>query len=209
MPSIPHLDLSHGQVAWALSQGSAPHRSTIDALRYLRLLGVPFTQEEQGSGSGIRLSYGFDQLIECAAAMYAIRHGAKPRHVGPRIAAERTALRKLFRQAFRECPAAALEAPWIQSRGKIQPTVADERFLRLHDSSGTALGRIETMTLDEVLSLRASFGDMVERIGTEVHVLVPIKRVMLEAVAWALIAPATPAGRRPKQPLTVDSNPQR
>jgi len=199
MPSVPHLDLTYGQVAWALCHGQAPDRRTLDAMRYLRQLGVPLSAEEQGSGSGNRLSYSFDQLIEIAAALYAVRRGIKPRHAAAALVADRAAFRKLCRSQFKACPLAALEAPWVKSAGKILPTMADERFLRLHERSQTTAGRIESMSLEEVLGYQAGLGDQVERYGQTVYVLVPIRRVMLEAVAWALVAPVTPPGRKSKK----------
>ena len=56
MASIPRLALTHGQVAWALCAGQPPDQVTIDRLRYLRQLHVPFGADEVGVGRGNRLS---------------------------------------------------------------------------------------------------------------------------------------------------------
>ena len=96
-------------------------------------------------------------------------------------------------------PAPALDAEWIKSRGRIMPTtIQGEAFLRLHARS-TEAGTIKTMTLEETLNFKAALGDQAEYYGNEVHALVPVRRVMLEAVAWALVAPVTPPGRVPKR----------
>jgi hypothetical protein len=38
---IPSLNLTHGQILWALARGTRPDRRLIDQVRYLRLLGYP------------------------------------------------------------------------------------------------------------------------------------------------------------------------
>ena len=72
--------------------------------------------------------------------------------------------------------------------------IVDEIYLRLHARSAES-GAIKTMTLDEVLMFKAAIGDQLEQYGNEVHALVPLRRVMLEAVAWSEVAPVTPPGR--------------
>jgi hypothetical protein len=204
MPEIPRFKLTHGQVAWAICQGRESDDQTIDALRYLRQLGVPFTEDERGVGRGNRLHYTFDHLIECSVAMFAIRHGMKPKMAATFLTGERAILRQLYRREFRECPDAALAADWVKSRGTIRPIMQGEQFIRLHERFAAHGGKIEMMTLDEVVSYHASLGDMVERYSNRVYPLVPLKRVMLEVVAWALEAPVTPPGRAPRRDtLTV------
>lgn len=195
MPSIPHLNLTHGQVAWSLCSGRPPDRRTLDSLRYLRQLGVPFTDEELGIGRGNRLTYGFDHLTECAVAMYAIRRNMKPRKGAGFLVSEREALRQLIRGEFSKCPDTALDEPWVKSRGNIRPVDLDEYFIRLHERYADVDGKIEAMTMEEVITFEASLGDLVERYPDGVYPLVPLRRVVLEAVAWALVAPVTPPGR--------------
>ena len=198
MHSIPRLALTHGQVAWALCAGQPPDKVTLDRLRYLRQLNVPFAQDEAGGGRGNRLTYRFDHLIECAIAVWSLRRGTKPRAAAEFLIAERTGLRKFFREHFKAMPDAALTAEWVKSRGRIVPTMVDEIYLRLHARSGET-GTLKAMTLDEVLMFKAAIGDQVEQYGNEIQALVPLRRVMLEAVAWALIAPVTPPGRVPRR----------
>ena len=196
MLSIPHLQLTRGQVAWALCGGQKPDRHTLDSLRYLRLLGVPFVEEEQGVGTGNRLTYTFDHLIECAVAMYAVRRGMKPGQGAAFLVGDRQRLRKIYRKTFRDSPDGALEAPWVKSRGKTLPPLNDaEEFIRLHKNYSDLSGKIEVMTLEEVVTFQAGLGDYVERYADGVVPLVPLRRVSLEAVAWALEAPVTKPGR--------------
>jgi hypothetical protein len=195
MPEIPRFRLTHGQVAWAICQGQKPDAQTIDALRYLRQLGVPFAENERGVGRGNRQTYTFDHLVECTVAIFSIRHGMKPRDCAGYLTSERSTLRKLYRKGFRACPETALTEDWVKSRGRIRTMFTEEQFIRLHERQAFAGGKIEMMTLDEAISYNAAIGDLVERYPNRVYPLVPLKRVMLEAVAWALEAPVTPPGR--------------
>ena len=58
MASVPRLNLTHGQVAWAICAGQPPDKVTVDRLRYLRQLNIPFSEDEVGVGRGNRLSFG-------------------------------------------------------------------------------------------------------------------------------------------------------
>ena len=49
--------------------------------------------------------------------------------------------------------------------------------------------------MDEVITFGATMFDQVERYANEVVALVPLRRVMYEALAWAAFAPITPPGR--------------
>lgn len=198
MLTLPRLSLTHGQVAWAICAGQPPDKVTVDRLRYLRQLGIPFTEEEVGVGRGNRLTYGFNHLVECAIALWSIRRGTKPRAAADFLITERKGLHKLFREHFKAMPEAALTAEWVKSRGRVVPTLVDEIYLRLHARSEEG-GAIKTMTLDEVLMFKAAIGDQVEHYGNEVHALVPLRRVMLETVAWSQVAPITPPGRVAKK----------
>ncbi len=198
MPSIPRLHLTHGQVAWSICDGQVPDQRTLDAMRYLRQLGVPFDADEQGVGRGNRLTYHFDHLVECAVAMWAIRRGMKPRAAAGFLVNDRKSLRKLYRDNFRAMPEEALSADWVKSRGRSGAVMSDEQYMRLHPRYAES-GNIEMMTIDEVMTYKATPGDLIERHATEVHPLLPLRKVMLEAVAWALVAPVTPPGRVPKK----------
>jgi|SRR6185312_16161283 len=194
--SIPRLKLSLGQVAWAICDGRPPDPVTIDRLRYLRQLGVPF--EREGEGSGNRRTYGFDQLIECALAMYAIRVRYKPSEVALVQVAERKALRRRARKIFSGLKEGELTAPWIKSRGAVREVLQDEQYIRLHARFSQTPGTFETVSWAELdASPRLQFSDLIERYPDgNTRPLVPLKRVMLPAVAWALEAPETRPGRK-------------
>jgi len=194
---IDSLRLTFGQVAWALCAGTTPDQITLDRFRHLRQLGVPFAEDEQGAGSGNWQTYGFDQLIECAVGIYAIRQRFKPTDVAKIQVGDRRTLRKLARETFLSLRRPALADPWVKSRWAIKPPIlGDEQFLRLHDKVTDKSGTYDIATLEELQANPLfSFGDLVERFPNgETLPLVPLKRVMLQAVAWALDAPGTKPG---------------
>lgn len=196
MPTVPRLDLTHGQVAWAICDGQPPEQKTTDQLRYLRQLGVPFTEKELGVGRGHRLTYTYDHLIECGVAIWAMRRGIRPRLAAEFLVGDRPRLRKLYREALRQQPEGALDAPWIKSRGKIMPTHSKENFILLHKDFLDHSAHIDVMTLEEVVMFNAAMGDMVARTGQDVQPLVPLGRVAIQLVAWALEAPEVRTGPR-------------
>lgn len=190
------LKLSLGQVAWAICGGQPPDPITIDRLRYLRQLGVPF--EKEGGGSGNRRIYQFDHLIECALGIYAIRQRFKPSEVAVVQVAERKALRKFAREAFLSTARHEFESPWVKSREREWQLLSNEVFIRLHDRFSQTPGTFDVVTQAEIEAnqlLRP--GDYIERYPDgNTRALIPLKRVILPAVAWALEAPATRAGRK-------------
>ncbi len=195
MKSLPEtLHLTFGQVAWALCAGQEPDPVTIDRLRYLRQLGVPFAKE--GGGSGNRRTYGFDELVECAIALYALRKQYKPKPIAKMMVSERKILRSTAREKFTELPQGALDASWVKSRGKERVMLDGEVFLRVHDRFSETPGKFECIAIEDIFkSPDSMFGDEVETYANgEIRALVPLKRVMLIAVAWALEAPETRTG---------------
>ncbi|MDR3385590.1 MAG: hypothetical protein P4L92_00950 [Rudaea sp.] len=197
MPStIPHLQLTHGQVAWSVSLGQTPRQETIDRLRYLRQLGIPFTAKEQGQGRGNTLIYAFDHLIECGVGLFGLRRGMRPADVAEYIVPNRRDLRQAFRDAYLEQPDGALSAPWVKKRGDSRALLKIDRFLRMHDRYREPTGAIETVTFDNAVP-GAQLFDQVERYpGEEARLLLPITRMVLELVAWAQEAPEVKRGRQ-------------
>lgn len=190
----PRFSLTHGQVLYALCRGLPPAAETIDRIRYLRRLGVPFTPAELGRGRGNRLRYSFEQLIELGVALFALGRGLAPRTAAEFLIGQRAELRKLYRKAFQDQPEAALEQPWVKSRGRIVPLLAEEVFLRLHDRYAEPQGTLDILQQAEVREL----GDLVllaERYpGEEARRLLPLTRLALELVAWAAEAPEKKPG---------------
>ncbi len=194
---VDSLRLTFGQVAWALCAGNPPDPITQDRFRHLRQLGVPFAPDEQGAGSGNRQTYGFVQLFGCAVGYYAIQQRFKPKDLANVQVAERPTLRKLARDLFVETPRQTLTDPWVKSRGTIRPPMfGNEQYLRLHDKVMDRSGTYDIVTIEELQANPLfTFGDLVERFPNgETVPLVPLKRVMLQAVAWAFDAPETKPG---------------
>lgn len=90
--------LSFGQVVYAITGSTHPKGVTVDQLRYLRRLGIPFAPEE-AQGSGNRLPYTFDHLFECAVGIVALGF-LKPKDVQQIIVGHRKALRKVGRETL-------------------------------------------------------------------------------------------------------------
>jgi hypothetical protein len=196
MLTIPRLHLTHGQVAWAICDGQPPDQKTFDQLRYLRQLGVPFTETELGVGRGNRLTYHYDQLIECGVEIWAMRRGVRPRQAAEFLAGERARLRKLYRKALHDQRDGAMQQPWIKSRGRIKPTLDKDYAIPLFKGSQDGPARFDLMTMDEVMTFNASLGDIVARRGHDVQPLVPLGRLVLQLVTWALEAPELRTGPR-------------
>jgi len=199
---LPVLNLTHGQVAWALSSGQDPDQLTLDQLRYLRQLGVPFTPKEQGTGTGNPLTYDYDHYIETGVALYMVRRSMKPQDIAKVLITFRDDLRAQYREAFTVQSFRAIQAEWVKSHGRMIPMLIEERFLRLHDRYSDKPGSYEMVLPHDsadpklLADQRLQIGDTVERYpGEDARTLVPISRLVLEFVAWAQEAPAIRAGR--------------
>ena len=114
MASPLDLSLTHGQVAWALARGQPPSAPLIDQLRYLRQLGVPFSKAELGGGSGHRLRYGFNHLIELGVAVFGLERGMRPREIAWILVDHRAELRRCYRDTLAALPESAFEAEWVK-----------------------------------------------------------------------------------------------
>ena len=188
-----HLSVTHGQVAWALARGQPPSDQLIDQLRYLRQLGVPFSKAELGAGSGNRIRYGFDHLIELGVAVFGLERGMRPREVAGMLIDHRAEFRRLFRDTLAALPEDAFTAEWVKSRGAMVPFI-EEMFLRLHDRYSERPGSFELVPGDSLDALR-QFATVTERYpGSDFKTLLPITRLVLELVAWAREAPEIKPG---------------
>ena len=113
--------LSFGQVAQAICYGNTPDPETVDRLRYLRQLGIPFSESER-TGSGFRKNYTFDQLFECALAVEWIRWGGKPRHVAEAILRNRADVGDVGRKVLKGLKDEDLKRALSLKGGLHQPT---------------------------------------------------------------------------------------
>jgi hypothetical protein len=187
---VPKLSLSLGQVAWSLNFGQPPQRYLLDKLNYLRQLGIPFPKGKR-TGRGNRVIYGYNDLIECGVALYALNNGMKQVDIRKILVDQRTHMRKLYRQALREQPVAALSQDWIKSMGRIIPILLPDIFLRLHDRYSETPWKIDVIGMDDVDKEGIEYlFDPVERyISGPSRRLVSLTRLALQWTAWALEAP--------------------
>ena len=189
------LSLTHGQVAWALARGEPPSAQLIDQLRYLRQLGVPFSKAEPGSGSGNRLRYGFDHLIELGVGVFGLERGMRPREIAQILVDHRAELRRCYRDTVATLPECAFEAEWVKSRGAVVP-IMNEMFLRLHDRYCEQPGSFELIPGD-ALAAFMQIATVTERYpGGEARTLLPLTRLAIELVARAREAPEIKPGRK-------------
>ena len=206
MLTVPTWQLSHGQAAWVIAHGRNPPRRVLDQLRYLRQLGVPFTEAERQPGRGNRVFYRYEEVVEMAVAIFAIRHGMRPGEAADFLTQNREDCRKLFRGALEQLPAAALDASWIKSQGREIPIMANELFLRLHDRYSERPGAYETIMVGEGAGADSEQSDSVTGIetllglaerypGGESRILVPLTRIALEVAGLAREVPEIRPGR--------------
>lgn len=178
------LSLTLGQVAWALARGRPPSDQLIDQLRYLRQLEVPFSKAELGAGSGNRIRYGFDQLIELGVAVFGLERGMRPREIARILLDHRGEFRRLYRDTAAE---------WVKSRGAMVPLI-EETFLRLHDRYSERPGSFELVPGDSFDAFR-QFAAVTERYpGSDFKTVLPLTRLVTELVAWAREAPEIKPG---------------
>ena len=197
MPTpIPLLRLTHGQVAWVLSQGSPPPAQTLDQLNYLRQRGVPFTVAELGQGRGNPLHYRFDHLCEIGIALFGLRRGFRPKDITDLVLKERILLRKYSRKAYSEQPAIVSGQQWVAGVENILPPLKREIFVLLHDRYSNTPGEIDIYEIGAG-SEPISFGVENEKYpGNTLRTLLPLTRLILDLVAWSRRAPEIRAGRK-------------
>jgi len=131
MDSPLNLSLTHGQVVWSLARGQPPSRQLLDQLRYLRQRGVPFCKQELGGGTGNRVHYGFDHLIELGVAVFGLQRGMTPREVAAILVPHRAEFRRLYRDVLATLPENAFQADWVKSRDAVP--IMNEIVLCLND----------------------------------------------------------------------------
>ena len=189
--SVPHLELSHGQVLWCLAGGHEPSPPLPDQVRYLRQIGIPFAESEQGKGRGVRLTYGFYHFIELGIACEALRRRVEPRYL-VMLVDDRARYRHLYREAYREL--AASPALLNAAVDRSSPIFAEEFYLRLHDRYSDTPGRIVPAFEAESATAR-KFGDWVERYeGQPDRDVIAVKGLMLKLLRLARDAPVTRPG---------------
>jgi len=195
MPAtIPDLHLSHGQLVWAACYGRAPSKVLTNRVRYLRQLGVPRFDDADNDNRGRRTRYTFDDLCILGIGLTALSFGVKPRDVGRMLNASRADVLAGSHTAWKELPEGVLDEPWVRSRGASVPVYEDEFFLRLQDPDDNPLRDRPIFAPDDptqpwLYAIEHSPGEPVRR-------NIPLKRLMVQWVAWALEAPEMKPGRK-------------
>ena len=194
MDSPLNLSLTHGQVVLSLARGQPPNRQLLDQLRYLRQRGVPFCKQELGGGTGNRVHYGFDHLIELGVAVFGLQRGMTPREVAAILVPHRAEFRRLYRDVLATLPENAFEADWVKSPGTVP--IMNEIVLRLNDRYSERPGSFELVGGDSFAAF-TQLATLTERYpGGELRTLLPLRRMVIELVAWAREAPEIKPGRK-------------
>lgn len=183
-------------MVWASCYGAKADQRVRDRLRYLRALGVPEGAVAGGAGRGNQLRYGFLDLVETGLGLTALGLGLRPADIAAVLVGQRAVLRPIYARTWREIAEPALAAPWVRSRGRIGAMVADEVIVRLHDRHVEPAKVFDLIGADEIGAGLPMF-EPIERVGgLPPRRLLPLKRLMIQWVAWAMEAPDIRPGRK-------------
>jgi len=191
---LPDLNLTLGQVLWALNHGREPDKVLQDQVRYLRQLGIPQKSNDQAPGSGNRIRYDFHDLVELGLGLTALRHRFKPKDISTVLHDDRVRMRNAIELAWTELPETAIAAPWVKSHDKTKVGMGDELFLRMHERHGEQWGKVDLVHPNQVKPGLEAYTPIEIFEDGEIRVIFPIKALILPWVAWALEAPATRTG---------------
>ena len=195
---LPDLELTHGQLLWAINYGRVPDQQLKDQVRYLRTLGIPAAAKEQASGPGSRIRYDFFDLIEVGVAITALNFRLRPKDISAVLVGQREGMRSAYVAAWKELPEQALTAEWVKSRGQ-RVEIGDEYRLRLHERHSEQWGRMDWIGPDEATPDLPVF-QPIERFADGLRrPVLPLKQLMIQWVAWALEAPQTKPGPSPRR----------
>ena len=192
---VPPLQLTQGQMAWALCYGRTPDQRTRNTLRYLRQLGIPLASAA-ALGSGNRVLYNFFDLVETGLGLTGLGLGFRPKDIADVLVVSRDELRKVYATAWSELSEAAMSASWVKSRGRMTALMEDELYVRLHErwrERAASFDFVDARTVSPNLPLLEPIEQFND--GPPRRVL-PLKRLTLQWVAWALEAPDIRPGRR-------------
>jgi hypothetical protein len=189
-PTAPRLQLSHGQVLWALAGGKDALQALTDQLTYLRQLGIPFTKEEVGQGRGNRLAYGYYHLIEVGLAIEALRRGVAPRHLKMLIS-RRATFRKYYRAAYMQ-----LAPKWSLLENddpRAWPNFEEEYLVSFHGRYTKTPGEITLADPNDPAT--APFLDLVGRApGQADYIVIQLKALVTRLLLLANAAPTIKPG---------------
>lgn len=192
--ALPDLNLTQGQLLWALGHGQDAKTSLKNQVRYLRQLGIPKNSAEQVSGPGNCIRYDFHDLVELGLGVTALKHRFKPKDISAVLVDGREDMRRAIEMAWREMSGEQISANWIKSRGTIVPLRVDDFYLRLHERRTEKWGQVDIVGTDQVKPGLEVFTPIEIFEDGEVKVLFPLQTLMLPWVAWALEAPSIRTG---------------
>jgi hypothetical protein len=193
---VPDLSLTQGQLLWAVGYGKDPDQRLKDQVRYLRQRDIPPASAAQAKGPGMRIAYDFFDLVELGLAVTGLDLGFRPKDIAAVLVDHREEMRERYAEAWESLPDSALAEDWVRSRGKRKTLIANEVIIRMHDRRGEKWGQMDFVGPEEAGEGLGLF-EPVERFGDEApRRLIPLKRLMLQWVAWALEAPEIRPGRR-------------
>lgn len=194
--SVPDFNLSHGQLLWAINYGRDPDEQLRHNVRYLRGLDIPPASARQASGPGKHIAYSFFDLIETGVAVTGLDLGFRPRDIAAVLVAQRYDMHRLYADTWKSLPESAVEEDWVKSRGRIKVMYEDEIFIRLHDRRSKRWGQIDVVGPDETTDTLPLLEPVERFAGEAPRRLIPLRRLMLQWVAWALDPPVISQGRR-------------
>lgn len=189
--SIPELELSHGQLLWAIALGNDPSAEARDRARYLRLLGIPRPPAGKGPGSGQRIVYGFDDLVLVGLGMLALSNAFPPRTIKKGLVDRRSSLLMGVHSAWLDLPADIVDDPVSISRGKKLFGYESEFYV-----SFSGFGRGKQSKLDFIQTSKNPMQPVKIIPGESPEILFSLKQWMPQWVAWALRAPKQTRGRK-------------
>jgi hypothetical protein len=170
----------------------------LDQLRYLRQLDVPFAEQGRGEGRGRAIHYSYEEVVEMAVALFALRRGVRPHLVADYLVTNRTTLHRIFRRALEAQPAADLRVSWLKRRGRQQAIPAHESVPRLHNRMRKVSDSYDLVTPWKAPKLADTRGQEQLFPDGPADTLIPLTRLVLEVIYWARQAPDIKRGRKVK-----------
>jgi len=183
---LPHLDLSHGQVAWCLAGGKEPKKLLLDQLGYLRQLHIPFEEEELGQGRGVRVRYDFNHFMEVGIAYEGLL-----RRIEPRLLLMLRDQREQYRNVYRVAYAELIVHPsYFEGEPGRYDLIDGDFVIRFNDRYSTTPGVIQIEPAPDP-GQDSPRDVMAQLYGPE---QVPLKSLMARLLRFAMIAPKTKPG---------------
>jgi hypothetical protein len=146
------------------------------------------------------MHYSYEEVVEMAVALFAIRCGVRPYLVADYLVTNRTTLHRTFRRALATQPATVLKASWVKSREKHQTVLANKQLLRLHDRMRYASDSYDLVQpgMDPELADRCGQEELGLFPDATADTRIPLTRLVLELIYWAERAPDIKPGRKVK-----------